>query len=103
MFRSIHTSNLLIKKSKSVQLNAFQKRNLNIHEYQAKSLMKKYNVDHQRGFILRSVDEVESVSQRVKNELKSENMILKAQILAGGRGKGVFDTGFKGGVKFCPS
>jgi succinyl-CoA synthetase beta subunit len=29
------------------------------------------------------------------------DLILKAQILAGGRGKGTFDTGFKGGVKVC--
>jgi len=98
---------LFTKKSHHATSNATvsqnQRRHLNIHEYQAKELMGKYNVPHQRGKIVRTVDEVEKVCEQVKSEFGTENMILKAQILAGGRGKGVFDTGYKGGVKFCTS
>ena len=79
-----------------------QVRFLNIHEYQAKELMTKYNVAHQRGKIVKDVNEVESVCKQVQEEFGTQNLILKAQIMAGGRGKGVFNTGYKGGVKFCP-
>lgn len=73
-------------------------RHLNLHEYQSKDLMNKYNVRVQKGFMASSVEEVREVADRLVEE-KAEELILKAQIHAGGRGKGHFTNGFKGGVK----
>src|SRR5262249_19816962 len=49
------------------------------------------------GKVARTPEEAESIAK----ELKSENLVVKAQIHAGGRGKGVFKNGFKGGVHLC--
>lgn len=38
-------------------------------------------------------------AKKIATDLKSENLVLKAQVLAGGRGKGAFKNGFKGGVR----
>jgi len=70
-----------------------------VHEYHAKNLMGKYGVDHQRGYVVESADQVPEVAKNIT----TENLIVKAQILAGGRGKGKFNTGFEGGVKFATS
>jgi len=80
-----------------------QRRNLNIHEYQAKMLLGQFNVPHQRGIVVQSLDEVRSAAEKVQKQYHSNYLIVKSQILAGGRGKGVFDNGYKGGVKFTKS
>uniref|UniRef100_A0A6A7G6E9 Succinate--CoA ligase [ADP-forming] subunit beta, mitochondrial n=1 Tax=Hirondellea gigas TaxID=1518452 RepID=A0A6A7G6E9_9CRUS len=71
-----------------------QVRWLNLHEYQAKELMASYGVRVQEGYVATTADEAFNVASK----LTADDLILKAQILAGGRGKGHFDTGFKGGV-----
>lgn len=38
-------------------------------------------------------------AKKIADSLKTNDLILKAQVLAGGRGKGAFKNGFKGGVK----
>lgn len=73
-------------------------RYLNLHEYQSKELMTKYNVRIQKGQMANSVEEVEEISNRLIAE-NAEELVLKAQIHAGGRGKGHFDNGYKGGVQ----
>jgi len=77
-----------------------QKRFLNIHEYQAKMLLGQFNVPHQRGIVVEDLESVRGAAEKVQKQYNSQNLIVKSQILAGGRGKGVFDTGYKGGVKF---
>jgi succinyl-CoA synthetase beta subunit len=74
-----------------------QRRFLNVHEFVGKQLMGVYGIDHQRGFVVRSASEVAAATEK----LPTKNYIVKAQVLAGGRGKGTFNTGFKGGVKFA--
>lgn len=74
----------------------FQKRNLNIHEYQSHNLMKKYNVNVPFGEVASTPEEAEFITKKLKG--KGLDCVIKAQILAGGRGKGTFDNGFKGGV-----
>ena len=61
---------------------------MNIHEHQAKELLKKYGAPVSKGFVIYSKSEI---SQKL-NDLKSKKFVLKAQIHAGGRGKA-------GGVK----
>lgn len=71
-----------------------QLRFLNIHEYQSKQLLNKHGVNTQRWALATTPEE----AKRAAEELKAKELVLKAQIHAGGRGKGVFDSGLKGGV-----
>lgn len=75
-------------------------RHLNLHEYQSKQLMEKYAVRVQKGYVADTPEEVAKFASDLVNA-NAEELILKAQIHAGGRGKGHFDNGFKGGVKIC--
>jgi len=73
-------------------------RNLNIHEYQSKELMDKYGITTQKWRLVNSIDEAESQAK----SLAAKEIVVKAQIHAGGRGKGFFkENNFKGGVKLC--
>src|SRR5882724_13378484 len=67
---------------------------MNIHEYQAKELLKRFDVATTRGKVASTLDEAEQIVR----ELGDVEIVVKAQIHAGGRGKGVFKNGFKGGV-----
>ncbi|HWA10267.1 MAG TPA: ADP-forming succinate--CoA ligase subunit beta [Opitutaceae bacterium] len=70
---------------------------MNIHEYQAKALFEKFGVPVPKGAPARSPEEfVTALAQ-----LPEGPTMVKSQIHAGGRGKGTFTDGFKGGVKFC--
>ena len=65
---------------------------MKIHEYQGKELLKEYGVPVPRGIVARSADEAEAAAR----ELGTDVVVVKAQIHAGGRGKG-------GGVKLAKS
>lgn len=65
---------------------------MNIHEYQAKSLLKKYGVTVPRGGVAFTPAEAVDVAKALALDLKEPVWVVKAQIHAGGRGKG-------GGVK----
>ncbi|KAK3193483.1 hypothetical protein Dsin_024793 [Dipteronia sinensis] len=90
--------NKLVSRSLSVagQWQQQQLRRLNIHEYQGAELMGKYGVNVPRGVAVSSVNEVRKAIQDVfPNE---SEIVVKSQILAGGRGLGTFKSGLKGGV-----
>jgi succinyl-CoA synthetase beta subunit len=70
---------------------------MNIHEYQAKELLQKFGVATTRGKVASSPEEAEKIAR----EIAPAEMVVKAQIHAGGRGKGTFANGFKGGVHLC--
>jgi succinyl-CoA synthetase beta subunit len=70
---------------------------MNIHEYQAKELMKQFGVATPKGEVASSPEEAEAVAR----SLGTNNLVVKAQIHAGGRGKGTFTSGFQGGVHLC--
>jgi len=67
---------------------------MNIHEYQAKELLQKFDVATTRGKVAATLDDAEQIAR----ELGDVDIVIKAQIHAGGRGKGTFTNGFKGGV-----
>src|SRR5580698_3501824 len=69
---------------------------MNIHEYQAKSLLKKYGVVVPRGGVAFTPNEATDVAKALALDLKEPVWVVKAQIHAGGRGKG-------GGVKVVKS
>src|SRR6201981_2598026 len=67
---------------------------MNIQEYQAKELLQKFDVATTRGRVASTLDDAEQIAR----ELGDVEIVVKAQIHAGGRGKGTFKNGFKGGV-----
>jgi len=67
---------------------------MNIHEYQAKELLQKFDVATTRGRVASTLDEAEQIAR----ELGDIDIVVQAQIHSGGRGKGSFKNGFKGGV-----
>ncbi len=70
---------------------------MNLHEYQAKELLKKYNVPVQEGFACSTVQEAEEAYRKIKENFGSSFAVIKAQIHAGGRGKGTIkETGVNG-------
>jgi succinyl-CoA synthetase beta subunit len=70
---------------------------MNLHEYQAKELLKKYNVPVQDGIAVSTPHEAEEAYRQIKTEFGSSFAVVKAQIHAGGRGKGkVKETGING-------
>ena len=70
---------------------------MNIHEYQAKELLQRFGVATPRGQVASTPDGAEHIAR----EMAPAEMVVKAQIHAGGRGKGTFTNGFKGGVHVC--
>eukprot|EP00002_Diphylleia_rotans_P004483 TRINITY_DN1331_c0_g1_i1.p1 TRINITY_DN1331_c0_g1~~TRINITY_DN1331_c0_g1_i1.p1 ORF type:complete len:417 (+),score=121.81 TRINITY_DN1331_c0_g1_i1:64-1314(+) len=74
-----------------------QRRYLNLQEYQSKSLLQEFGVAIQQFRVAETPEEAEAGGR----ELKADELVVKAQILAGGRGKGTFNNGFKGGVHVC--
>jgi len=69
---------------------------MNVHEFQGKSLLKAYNVDIQEGFVAETPEQAVMVAEQLREKFGSEFFVVKAQIHAGGRGKG-------GGVKLAKS
>jgi succinyl-CoA synthetase beta subunit len=75
---------------------------MNIHEHQAKELLAKYGVEAGQGFVGFTPDEIEKAAAGIA----TPTIVVKAQIHAGGRGKGKFKepaAGDKGGVRFAKS
>lgn len=72
-----------------------QRRNLSIHEYLSADLLRQYGIGVPKGYNAKTATEAEKVAK----EIGGEDMVIKAQVLAGGRGKGSFDNGLKGGVR----
>jgi len=70
---------------------------MNIHEYQAKALFEKFGVPVPKGVAAKAASEFDAALA----QLPEGPTMVKSQIHAGGRGKGTFTNGFKGGVKFC--
>jgi succinyl-CoA synthetase beta subunit len=61
---------------------------MNLHEYQAKELLKRYNVPVQEGIAVSNVDEAVNAYKQMSVETGNKFAVVKAQIHAGGRGKG---------------
>lgn len=70
---------------------------MNLHEYQAKELLKKFGVPVQEGIAVGSIHEAEEAYRQIKTQYGSSFAVIKAQIHAGGRGKGkIRETGVNG-------
>jgi succinyl-CoA synthetase beta subunit len=72
---------------------------MNLHEYQGKSILKSFGVAIQEGLVAETAEEAYSVAEKLAADTGTEWFVVKAQIHAGGRGKGaVIETGSHGVV-----
>jgi succinyl-CoA synthetase beta subunit len=71
---------------------------MNLHEYQAKELLKKYNVPVQEGVAVETVEAAVAAYQKIATETNNKFAVVKAQIHAGGRGKGKIEGTEQKGV-----
>ena len=69
---------------------------MKIHEYQGKKIFSDYDMPVQDGYTFDNIDKAEEVINKVMVDFKTSDVVVKAQIHAGGRGKG-------GGVKYSPN
>jgi succinyl-CoA synthetase beta subunit len=69
---------------------------MNIHEYQGISILKNHNVRIAEGFVAETAEQATIIAEQLKEKFGSDKYVVKAQIHAGGRGKG-------GGVKIANS
>ncbi|CAH2263048.1 jg10838 [Pararge aegeria aegeria] len=72
-----------------------QVRHLNVHEYVSYTLLNDHGIPVPKFNVAKTKDEAVKFAQ----ELNTKDIVLKAQVLAGGRGKGAFKNGLKGGVR----
>ena len=94
-------SSKMILKSKSLSSKRFYKgvfRNFDLHEYQSKIILGNFGLPVQKGDLAKSSEEALSLAKTLQGEL-----VIKAQVHAGGRGKGHLTSGMKGGVKLANS
>ena len=67
---------------------------MNLHEYQGKEILAQHGVNVQRGYIIENIDNTQKIGDKLIEETGTKWFVVKAQIHAGGRGKG-------GGVKIA--
>ncbi len=69
---------------------------MKVHEYQGKKIFADFGMPVQDGYVFEKIEDAESTIKKVQKDFNTEDVIVKAQIHAGGRGKG-------GGVKYSPN
>lgn len=72
---------------------------MNVHEYQAKKLFSQYGINTGTGVAVQDANQI----QQALDDFPEGKVVVKAQIHAGGRGKGTFLDGYQGGVKVAAS
>uniref|UniRef100_A0A8C0F2H8 Succinate-CoA ligase ADP-forming subunit beta n=1 Tax=Bubo bubo TaxID=30461 RepID=A0A8C0F2H8_BUBBB len=77
------------------QVQQQQQRWLSLHEYMSMGLLQEAGISVPHGLVAKTPDE----AYKIAKEIGSKDLVVKAQVLAGGRGKGTFEGGLKGGVK----
>merc|ERR1711923_531020 len=80
-------------------VSACQQRDLSVHEHVSMSLLKDAGVPVPNFGVANTAEEAKQIAQNIA----TNDLVVKAQVLAGGRGKGSFKGGYKGGVKLVYS
>jgi succinyl-CoA synthetase beta subunit len=89
-------SRLFLRSTKAAHLQV-PRRHLNLLEYQSKGLLQEFDVTVQKFRVASNSQDAEAIPK----QFPCKEYVIKAQVLAGGRGKGHFDNGFK--VNFISS
>jgi len=99
------TTIIILRKSEWLIRLSSQKffSSMNLHEYQAKELLKKYNVPVQEGIAVDTVMAAEEAYRQIKTQTGNNFAVIKAQIHAGGRGKGKIEGTEQRGVAVAKS
>ena len=87
---SSFASRLFLRSSKAAHIQV-PRRNLNLLEYQSKGLLQDFDVTVQKFRVATNSKDAEAIPKA----FPCKEYVIKAQVLAGGRGKGTFDNGFK--------
>merc|ERR1711994_623057 len=101
-FREHHSSHGLPNVSKVLSptcVSICQQRDLSVHEHVSMSLLKEAGVPVPNFGVAKTAEEAKQIAQ----DIPTNDLVVKAQVLAGGRGKGSFKGGYKGGVKLVYS
>lgn len=102
MFLSRALTKVGIKKTQIGKLlPANQTRKLNLQEYRAQKLLKDYGLNVAKGEVASTVEEAEKIAQAYFSFFGDSDLVVKCQVLAGGRGKGYLTSGLKGGIQTC--
>merc|ERR1712079_642801 len=80
-------------------ISVSQKRNLSVHEHVSMALLQEAGVPVPKFGVAKSAAE----ARKIAEDIATNDLVVKAQVLAGGRGKGAFKGGYKGGVKLVYS
>lgn len=88
-------NNQALSISRTAVFGAQPRRNLNVHEHVGMSILQEAGIAVPKFGVAMTSQEAEDVAK----SLSSSDYVIKAQVLAGGRGKGHFESGLKGGVK----
>jgi len=93
--RSALLAGTSLKNGVKILSAAQQKRQLNVQEHVSYSFLNEAGIPTPKFGVASSADEAEKIAK----DLNTKNLVLKAQVLAGGRGRGAFKNGLKGGVR----
>merc|ERR1712165_181889 len=103
---ALATEKLSLRSTKKVSnvlspacVSVSQKRDLSVHEHVSMSLLKEAGVPVPNFGVAKTAEEAKQIAQ----DIPTNDLVVKAQVLAGGRGKGSFKGGYKGGVKLVYS
>ena len=104
MLRALANSSLRSSRigAGAAALRGQQTRMLNVHEYVGIQLLSEHGVATPKAETATSAQQAEDIVASGKLG-DSDDVVVKAQVLAGGRGKGTFKTGFQGGVHIATS
>merc|ERR1712156_82710 len=103
---ALATEKLALRSTKKVSkvlspacVSICQQRELSVHEHVSMSLLKEAGVPVPNFGVAKTAEEAKQIAQ----DITTNDLVVKAQVLAGGRGKGSFKGGYKGGVKLVYS
>lgn len=94
-----HGSRVLAAGSPALSPSQQQRRHLSVHEHLSMGLLRDAGIAVPRFKVASSAEEALQLAQEIGKASGAPDVVVKAQVLAGGRGKGTWDSGLKGGVK----
>jgi len=101
VFQRVPTLNL---QRQSLQCHpSAQTRKLNLQEYRAQKLLKDFGLNVIKGEVASTPEEAEKIAQAYFSFFGDSDLMIKAQVLAGGRGRGHLTSGLKSGIHTCTS
>ncbi|XP_022905967.1 succinate--CoA ligase [ADP-forming] subunit beta, mitochondrial [Onthophagus taurus] len=99
ILRTVLAENAVFKTAPKVLAAVCQTRNLSVHEHISYTILRNAGIQVPNFGVAKTKEEAKQIAEK----LNTKDLVLKAQVLAGGRGKGSFKNGLKGGVRMVYS